>query len=249
MEKKPRTKFKGLLALLFWGLVWQLAAMAMDNPLLLPGPVRVLVRLCELMRELAFWQITLVSIGRVLLGVLLGIGLGVILAVVTSASRLGDMLVAPAMTAVQATPVASFAILVLIWLNRDFVPVLICVLMVLPVIWNSVGSGIRMTDPQLLEMAKVYRLSPLLRLKRIWVPSVLPVFRAACINALGLGWKAGIAAEILTVPKLSIGQMISEGKLYMMTEDMFAWTVTVVALSLLLQRVMLKLLEGRKGRA
>jgi len=165
--------------------------------------------------------------------------------VVTSVSSLADMLTAPAMTAIQATPVASFAILVLIWLNRDFVPVLICMLMVLPVIWNSVSAGIRMTDPQLLEMAKVYRLSFMLRLRRIWVPSVLPYFRAACINALGLGWKAGIAAEVLTVPKLSIGRMISEGKLYVMTEDMFAWTLTVVILSILLQKWMLRLLNRR----
>ena len=249
MEKVPRTKVNGLPALLFWTLVWHLAALAMGNPLLLPGPVQVLVRLGQLMVEAAFWQTTLVSIGRVMLGVLLGVLLGSLLAVLTSASRLADMLVAPAMTAIQATPVASFAILVLIWLNRDFVPVLICVLMVLPVIWNSVGSGIRTTDPQLLEMARVYRLSAPVRLKRIWIPSVMPFFRAACINALGLGWKAGIAAEVLTVPRLSIGRMISEGKLYMMTEDMFAWTLTVVALSLLLQKIMLWLLKGRDGRA
>ena len=249
MEKVPRTKVNGLPALLFWTLVWHLAALTMGNPLLLPGPVQVLARLGQLMVEAAFWQTTLVSIGRVMLGVLLGVLLGSLLAVLTSASRLADMLVAPAMTAIQATPVASFAILVLIWLNRDFVPVLICVLMVLPVIWNSVGSGIRTTDPQLLEMARFYRLSAPVRLKRIWIPSVMPFFRAACINALGLGWKAGIAAEVLTVPRLSIGRMISEGKLYMMTEDMFAWTLTVVALSLLLQKIMLWLLKGRDGRA
>lgn len=223
--------------------------MAMGNPLLLPTPVQVLLRLWQLMAESDFWQIALVSIGRVLLGVLLGILLGTLLAVLTSASRFAEMLVAPAMTAMQAVPVASFAILVLIWLDRDFVPVLICVMMVLPVIWNSVESGIRETDPQLLELAKVYRLPWLRTLRRIWMPSVLPYFRAACINALGLGWKAGIAAEVLTVPKQSIGRMISEGKLYMMTEDMFAWTLTVVALSLLLQRIMLRLLKGRDGHA
>jgi len=249
MEKKNRRTFHGLPALLFWALVWQFAAMAMGNPLLLPGPVRVLARLCALMGETSFWQTTLVSIGRVLLGVILGILLGVVLAVLTCVSSLAEMLIAPAMTAVQATPVASFAILVLIWLNRDYVPVLICVMMVLPVIWNSVSTGIRMTDSQLLEMAQVYRLSPVLRLRRIWVPSVLPYFRAACINALGLGWKAGIAAEVLTVPKLSIGRMISEGKLYVMTEDMFAWTLTVVVLSLLLQGIMLRLLQGRERHA
>ena len=239
----------GLAAVLFWGLVWQAAAMAMGNPLLLPTPLQVLWRLWELMGSAAFWQITLVSIGRVLLGVLLGIVLGVLLAVLTAASRPAELLIAPAMTAVQATPVASFAILVLIWLDRDFVPVFICVLMVLPVIWNSVSTGIRMTDTLLLEMAKVYRLPQTRVLRRIYVPSVLPYFRAACSSALGLGWKAGIAAEVLTVPKASIGRMISESKLYLLTEDLFAWTLAVVILSLLLQKIMLRLLTGRKGDA
>lgn len=249
MKEKNRTKVNGLPALVFWMLVWQCAAVAMGNPLLLPTPVQVLLRLAALMGEAAFWQITLASIGRVLLGVVLGIALGAVLAVITEVSTLANMLVAPAMTAVQATPVASFAILVLIWLDRDFVPVLICILMVLPVIWNSVSTGIRMTDVQLLEMAKVYRLPRLRRIRRIYLPSVLPYFRAASTSALGLGWKAGIAAEVLTVPKASMGRMISEAKLYLMTEDLFAWTAMVVVLSLLLQKIMLRLLEGRKGRA
>jgi len=245
--KKDCTKHKALPALLFWLLVWQGASMAVDNPLLLPALGQVLLRLAQLMGESAFWQITLTSIGRVLLGVALGIALGSLLAVLTSVSSLADILVAPAMTAVQATPVASFAILVLIWLERDFVPVLICVLMVLPVIWNAVSTGIRETDVQLLEMAKVCRLPKLRVLRRIYVPSVLPYFRSAGTSALGLGWKAGIAAEVLTVPKHSIGRMISEGKLYLMTEDLFAWTLMVVILSILLQKIMLRLLEGRKG--
>lgn len=245
MKKENRTIRKGLPALLFWVLVWQCASVAMGNPLLLPAPGQVLLRLWQMLGEAAFWQITLLSIGRVLLGVVLGISLGIILAVLTCVSSLADTLVAPAMTAVQATPVASFAILVLIWLERDFVPVLICVLMVLPVIWNGVATGIRETDMQLLEMANVCRLPKLRILRRIYVPSVLPYFRAASTSALGLGWKAGIAAEVLTVPKHSIGRMISESKLYLMTEDLFAWTLAVVILSILLQKLMLRLLNGR----
>lgn len=249
MERKNRTNINGLPALLFWGLVWQGLSMVVGNPLLLPTPMQVLLRLWALMGEASFWQITLVSIGRVLLGVLCGIALGAVLAVLTSVSGLLEQLIAPAMTAMQATPVASFAILVLIWMDRDFVPVLICVMMVLPVIWNSLSTGIRMTDPQLLEMAKVYRLPRLRVLQRIWIPSVQPYFRAACSSALSLGWKAGIAAEVLTVPKQSVGRMISESKLYLMTEDLFAWTLTVVILSLLLQKLMLRLLKGRDGCA
>lgn len=250
MNRQQRPAVNSLFpALIFWTAVWYLAARVLDNPLLLPGPVQVLRCLGALLMTAVFWQTAAVSIGRILLGVLCAICLGTVLAVVTSKSRLLHTLIAPAMTAMQATPVASFTILVLIWVSRDYVPVLICAMMGLPVVWNSVSSGIRTTDPQLLEMAKVYRL-PLSRvIQRIYVPSVMPFFRTACSSALGLGWKAGIAAEVLTVPKHSIGRMISESKLYLMTEELFAWTLAVIILSLLLLKLMLRLLKGRDDHA
>lgn len=236
-------------ALLFWTGIWWLGAKALGNTLLLPTPWQVLRCLLELAGTAGFWQTVGLSIGRILLGVITAVLLGVALAVVTTRSRLARMLIAPAMTAMQVTPVASFAILVLIWLDRDWVPVLICGMMVLPVVWSGVSTGIRETDVQLLEMAKVYRLPRLRILKRIYLPSVLPFFRTACVSALGLGWKAGIAAEVLTVPKNSIGRMISDSKLYLLTEELFAWTLTVIALSLVLQGIMLRLLKGREKDA
>ena len=249
MKKHQPSKVNSLPALLFWGLVWFLAAWIMDKPLLLPTPVQVLRCMGELAATSAFWRTTLTSIGRILLGLILGIGLGTMLAVLTELCPLLHKLIAPAMTAMQATPVASFAILVLIWVERDFVPVLICCMMALPVIWGGVSGGIRATDPQLLEMAQVFRLSGLTKIRRIYAPSVLPFFRTACASALSLGWKAGIAAEVLTVPKMSIGRMISEAKLYLLTPELFAWTLTVIILSLLLQKCMLRLLQGRDRHA
>lgn len=237
---------KNLLATLFWVAAWHILAVSVDNFLLLPTPVQVLRRLGELMAEKTFWHITAVSIGRILLGTVAAMVLGVVLAVLSTASAFADTLISPAITVIQASPVASFAILVLIWVQRDFVPVLICAMMVLPVIYSNVCAGIRGVDVQLLEMAEVYRLPKIRILRRIYIPSVLPYFRAACSSALGLGWKAGIAAEVLTVPKSSIGRMIADAKLYLMTEDLFAWTLMVVVLSLLLQRIMLALVkEGR----
>lgn len=243
--RRRKDWIKNLLATLFWVAAWHILAVCLDKVLLLPTPGQVLRRMGQLMGTVSFWRITAVSIGRILLGVLLAMGLGVALAVLTVVSKGAQILLSPVMTAMQATPVASFAILVLIWMDRDYVPVLICAMMVLPVMWSNVCTGIRETDRQLLEMARVYRLGRLRVLRRIYVPSVMPYFRAACGSALGLGWKAGIAAEVLTVPRESIGRMISEAKLYLLTEDLFAWTVTVVLLSLLLQKLVLRLLKGR----
>ena len=245
MIRSREGKINALPALVFWVAVWWLAAVKFGNPILLPGPGQVVKCLWRLAGTADFWQTVGLSIGRILLGVVTAAALGALLAVATTASRLAEVLIAPAMTAMQATPVASFTILVLIWLDRNWVPVLICGMMVLPVVWNGVSNGIRTVDVQLLEMAKVYRLPRLRVLKRIYLPSLLPFFRAACTSALGLGWKAGIAAEVLTVPKISIGRMIAESKSYLLTEELFAWTLTVIVLSLLLQRIMLRLLKGR----
>ena len=109
---------------------------------------------------------------------------------------------------------------------------MIVVLMALPVVWSNVSTGIASTDPLLLEMAKVFRFSPWKRLRRVYIPSVMPHFLAACRSTLGLAWKAGVAAEVLTVPAVSIGRMLYESKLYWETLDLFAWTLTVIVLSL-----------------
>ena len=249
MKQKSISAVKPLLALLFWTGIWYLAAVSLGKPLLLPTPYRVLRCLFGLMGTASFWQITAMTLLRILLGTLAAVVLGAVLAVMTSASSLVRALVEPVMTVIQASPVASFAILVLIWMDRDYVPALICAMMVLPVVWNNVSTGIRQTDPQLLEMARVYRLPMRRVVLRVYIPSVRPYFRAACSSGLGLGWKAGVAAEVLTVPRYSIGRMISDSKLYLMTEELFAWTLAVVCLSLLLQKGMLLMLKGRDGHA
>lgn len=241
MTPKTRKIGSAVLTLLFWLGVWLLLAHTVDQALLVPGPLAVFRRLLELAGTAEFWKITFTSIGRVLLGILVAGALGVLLAVLTTASRLLDTLLSPLMTVVKSTPVASFVILALIWIERDILPVFIAGLMVLPVVWANVSAGIRETDPQLLELARVYQMPRGRVLRRVYVPSVMPHFRAACRTALGFGWKAGIAAEVLTVPKASIGRMIYESKLYLQTTDLFAWTLTVILLSVLIEKLLMRL--------
>ena len=147
------------------------------------------------------------------------------------------------MTLVKSTPVASFIILALIWIGRGILPAFISGLMVLPVVWANVSAGIAAQDPHLLELAQVYGFPRVRVFRRITVPTVLPYFRSALSSALGLGWKAGIAAEVLTVPQNSIGKMIYESKLYLETTSLFAWTLAVILLSLVIERILLRFIR------
>lgn len=228
---------RGALTLAFWLAVWAALALLVHRELLLPAPWTVVRRLCALAATGAFWRITAVSIGRVLLGVAGAVVLGVALAAACTISKTADALLRPLMTVVKSTPVASFVVLALIWIARDWLPVFIALLMVLPVVWSNVCTGIRSADPALLELARVYSWPRGRVLRRIYVPSVRPHFLAALRSGLGFGWKAGIAAEVLTVPHSAIGRMIYESKLYLQTTDLFAWTLAVILLSVGLERL------------
>ena len=238
--------FLGVLA--FWLGVWVLAAELVGSELLLPSPAQVLRRFLVLAGTSAFWLTVGTSILRVLTGILCAAVLGVLLAILTESSVLCKTLLSPLMTLVKSTPVASFIILALIWLGRGILPAFISALMVLPIVWTNVSAGIAAQDPLLLEMARVYAVPRGRVLRRITLPTVLPYFRSALSSALGLGWKAGIAAEVLTVPQPSIGKMIFESKLYLETTDLFAWTLAVILLSLFIERLLLKLVQRIGGK-
>ena len=92
-------------------------------------------------------------------------------------------------------------------------------------------------------MAQVYRLSLWKKLRFIYLPAVLPFFSSACVNGLGFAWKSGIAAEVLGRPKLAIGKQIYDSKIYVEIPELFAWTLVVILLSMLLEYLLLKLME------
>ena len=178
--KQNKQFFRRLLAVAFWLAVWQAAAMAIGQEVFLVSPVQALRTLVQLLPRADFWQRVCFSSGRILLGFLLGAVVSVALAICAARWSAADALLAPVMQLVKATPVASFIILALVWVRGSALSVLISLLMVLPVLYGAVRTGIAGADVQLLEMAEVFRLPAGRRLRAIWLPAVLPAFRQGC---------------------------------------------------------------------
>lgn len=226
----------------FWLGIWMLAAHKVGKPLLFPYPKEVLLRLWELMQTEDFYRITAISLGNVFKGILIAVLLGVVLAILTSRIKLLRDLLLPAMTVVKATPVASFIVLAMILIGSAKIPTFITFLIVLPVVWTNLDEGFLKIDPNLIEVTKVYKMSFFRRLRVLTLPSLKPYFVSACRASIGLAWKAGVAAEIIAMPKNTIGTMIGEAKLYIESTTMFAWTLTVILLSLVIEFLFTKLL-------
>ena len=240
---------RALLVAVFWLCVWALAAHEFGKPLLFPSPLTVFKTLGKLLQTKEFYLITGRSLGNILLGTISAVLCACVLVIVTSRIRFIRELIHPLMAVVKATPVASFIILMLLFLGPVKVPSFITFLIVLPIVWTNLDQGIQSIDPQLAEVAKMYRFSLSKRLQILIFPSVKPYFLSACKTAIGLAWKAGVAAEIIAMPKGTIGTMIGEAKLYIMTAEMFAWTLTVVLLSLAIEfgvSYLFTILDGAK---
>lgn len=243
MVHKLKKPLKAFLIVLFWFIVWEIASVLINKPLLFPSPIDVFIKLLELALTKTFWENTLLSLGRVSLGIVIAIISGAILALLSAFSKLLYEVIYPLVTVVKSTPVASFIILVWIFIGNGATPVVISALMVFPIVYANVYQGIKSVDQNMIEVCKIYKISGKKMLSSLYLPTVLPYFTSALLSSIGLGWKAGIAAEVLCTPMKSIGRAIFESKTYIEYVDLFAWTLTVILLSLALEFSLTKLIK------
>ncbi|MBQ9845089.1 MAG: ABC transporter permease subunit [Oscillospiraceae bacterium] len=234
-----RNRFEKILAVAAAVLLWQLAAVAIGEEVLLVSPLKVVLRLSELIFEAEFWGTILFSFKRITLGFFIALAAGTALAILSYRFRIVEIFLWPYISIIKATPVASFVILCLIWLSSSQLPIFIAFLMAVPIIYTNMLGGFKSTDRKLLEMAEIFRFSFGKRLLYIYFPQVKSHFVSACSVSLGLSWKAGIAAEIIGIPDGSMGEMLYQAKLYLATADLFSWTVTIILVSVLFEKAVM----------
>ena len=246
MVSKTRER---LLALVVWVIVWQLAAMTLGHGgLFLATPLQTLRALGLLLPTPAFWQRIAFSALRIVAGFVLAVVGGLVLGAAGARWRTVRVLVDPVMQLIRAMPVASFVILALLWVSGSNLSVVVSFTHVLPVVYAGVVAGIADTDPQLLEMARVYRLSWTARLRYIWLPGIFPSFCESCIAAMGMCWKSGVSAEVIGLPDHSVGDALYRAKITLSTPDVFAWTLVIVLLSAALSALSARGLRAAKKK-
>lgn len=226
-----------------WLALWQILYLTLGRAIILPSPLSVARRMAELIITLPFWRDIAASLIRILIGYLSALVTGVAIGILTAKSKVMDAFLSPISRIVRATPVASFIMLLFLFLTKEHIPIVTSFLMVMPVVWSNVYEGITGTDVKLLEMARVFMLSFSDTLRHVYLPGIMPFFMAAAKAGMGLAWKAGIAAEVLASPSLSIGTELYNAKIYLETVDLFAWTAVIILISITLERLFVRLLR------
>lgn len=136
-------------------------------------------------------KLTLIALALAIVG-------GVLLGMIFALSRTVEMSFFPFAVILQVTPIVAIAPLILIYVRDTFSALLICAWIVafFPILSNTV-IGLRSADHNLRDLFKLYRATPLQRLRFLLAPSALPYFMAALKVAGGLALIGAVVAEFV----------------------------------------------------
>ncbi|MCL2217192.1 MAG: ABC transporter permease subunit [Defluviitaleaceae bacterium] len=237
---------KAIPIILFWLLVWEAANFFIESNLIIVSPRETFARLFALAQTADFWRSIGTSMGRIMYGFGLALGAGIIIAAVSARFKLFHQLMLPAINAINAIPIASFTILALMAMQARNLPVFVAFVTVLPIVFYNTHKGIVSTDPLLLEMADVFNVPPWKRIFYIYFKTVAPYVLSAANVGIGFAWKSGIAAELIGIVRGTIGANLHTARIFLQTADLFAWTIAIVLLSYLMEKLFM-LVFNRRG--
>ena len=238
-----RKHMRKAVIIMFWLIVWQIAAMWTDNAILLVGPVQVLRAFVQNIMQPDFLKTVLYSFARIGLGFFLALCIGLLVGALGYRFPIAEELAAPVMAALKSIPVASFVVLLLIWFGSSKLSFFISFLIVFPNVYVNTISGLKSADAKLLEMARVFGMSRTNRFFYIYRPALMPYLNSCLKISLGMSWKSGVAAEVIGLPDYSLGEQLYMSKIYLDTAGLFAWTLLIILLSFLFEKAVLWLVK------
>ena len=226
-----------ILITLIWIAIWQAAALAVGNTLLLPSPVDTIRALFGMLQDGTFYLDALATIARCIVAMLLALALGFILSVEAYRHRVMRDILSLPVSLFKTIPIMAVAIYMILLLSPGHVPVLVCWIMCFPIVYTNLLTGLDSMDKSLLEMAQVYRISNRRKLRLIYIPSLYPYFSSAISLIAGMSWKAIVTAEVLSIPKFSLGYELMNSKYYLNTDKLFAYVAAIIGISVAFERL------------
>lgn len=213
-----------------WLLLWQAAALAVDQVLILPGPFTVLGHSTRIVTKPENLLIILQSGAKILGGILSALGAGILAAGLAVKRPLLRDFLAPMFAAVKSVPVASFVILLLLWQGAERLSGWVSFLIAWPVFYEYLLLGLSQRDRNTEALLRVFGVASVKRLVYITVPAVYKPLQSALSLAVGMSWKAGVAAEVIATPIRSVGNELYRSRILLETADVFAWTLLIIGL-------------------
>jgi NitT/TauT family transport system permease protein len=213
---------------------YALASALVHNPVLLPPPGQILSFFLNLFTESSFYASVMTTTGRVLLGTLISMICALVLSVLSNEFPSFGRYFEPIHVLSKTIPNISYIIIALIWLGSEGAVMLVAFLILFPVYYNSFTQTMTAEEPVLKQVQILYKESFFRKLKVKTLPMLVPAILETSKTAMSLGFKVGIMAEILGSVQKGIGREINFCRFDLNTAGIFAWTIVIIIISVVI---------------
>ena len=238
-DKHPRKRHASLVeALLIAALflmIWQ-GLSKVYSPLVLPGPVLTLQSIGKVLHSDNFFSELYLTLQRLMLGLFAAIAIGSLMGILMGVSSTAKRLFEPLVYLVQATPPILYITMAMLWFGLNGrATVFIVFIGSAPVMAVHIKEGFENIDKNLIEMGKAFAFSQSKMLGAIILPSLKTYFKTGLITVFGFGWKLVVMGEVLSA-STGLGAQITDAKMNLETNMVFAWGSIVILLCFLSQK-------------
>lgn len=241
VESKKRKTLYTIGGALLLVLLWQLLSVLGGTGFLLPSPCRVLSTAFKMFARKESWTTVAHSTSGILLSILVATSAAILLAWSAAHAERLRFLMVPIVQVMKVVPIVSFILIAMFFMGGRTLTSFISGLVVFPMIYNHLLSAFLNVDQGLLEMARIFTLRKRDVVRYVVIPQSREEFLAASSVAIGMAWKAGVAAEVLAFSKNTIGRRIYDAKLYLDMEHLLAWTVVLVIAAFIVEKTLIAL--------
>ena len=223
-------------------LLWQLlVSLSGVPPYILPGPLPVARALAIHLPVLGPHLVS--TLTEIVLGLLLGTVLGTSTALAMIVSPLLKRWMLPILVISQAIPVFALAPVLVLWFGYGMgSKVVMAVLIIYFPVTASVYGGMRRTDPDLLELARIMGARPLAVLRTIVIPAALPAFASGVRVATAVAPIGAVVGEWVG-SSAGLGFLMLHANGRMQIDLMFAALTLLAVVSLALYFCIDRLLD------
>jgi len=223
--------------------VWWLSSLSVPH-YILPGPTRVWEALQIITGNGDLWGNLGITFWRVAVGFVFATLVGLPFGIVLGANRRAGDFFEPVIPVLNTVSSAIWAIFAIIWFGISNATTIFVVFMTaMPLIITNVWQGTRTVNADFIELAQVLRMPDWKVMTKIYLPTILPYFFSGARLAFGFGWRVSLVAETIGSSS-GVGYRLRQAADLIRTDQVFAWTLTLVIMMATIEMGMLKPLES-----
>lgn len=234
---------KILVPLIFWFVIFWGLSLIINNPILFPSPLAVLVKMSEKLISYSFWLLFFKTGLKIVFALILSQSLGVILAYLSYKNPVMRWISDSFIAFIKTSPVAVLTIILLVWLPASLISIFLVILVVLPQTYLSLLSSLDNIDRDVREMLDIFRVGSKNRLKYVYGRLMFQTLLSSFSFVWGFAWKSGISGEIISQARQSFGNLFYQAKIYLEIDELFAYSILLVLLTFLLEKLILYLIR------